>query len=138
MVEDGIAYESQGATVVDIAEPTDTKELPPCIVRKSDGAALYATSDLATIVEREKLYKPDTYIYLADKRQELHFTQVFRTAKKAGIVRPDADMRFVGFGTMNGRMASHLRHVQVVLCVLNILYLILMKLFLIRLKRTVQ
>ena len=103
MVEDGIAYESQGATVVDIAEPTDTKELPPCIVRKSDGAALYATSDLATIVEREKLYKPDTYIYLADKRQELHFTQVFRTAKKAGIVRPDADMRFVGFGTMNGK-----------------------------------
>ena len=103
MVEDGIAYESQGATVVDIAEDTDTKELPPCIVRKSDGAALYATSDLATIVEREKLYKPDTYIYLADKRQELHFTQVFRTAKKAGIVRPDVNMIFVGFGTMNGK-----------------------------------
>lgn len=103
MVDDGIAYESQGATVVDIAEDTDTKELPPCIVRKSDGAALYATSDLATIVEREKLYKPDTYIYLADKRQELHFTQVFRTAKKAGIVRPDVNMIFVGFGTMNGK-----------------------------------
>ena len=103
MVDDGIAYESQGATVVDIAEDTDTKELPPCIVRKSDGAALYATSDLATIVEREKLYKPDTYIYLADKRQELHFTQVFRTAKKAGIVRPDVNMTFVGFGTMNGK-----------------------------------
>lgn len=103
MVDDGIAYESQGATVVDIAEDTDTKELPPCIVRKSDGAALYATSDLATIVEREKLYRPDTYIYLADKRQELHFTQVFRTAKKAGIVRPDVNMIFVGFGTMNGK-----------------------------------
>ena len=82
---------------------SDTKELPPCIVRKSDGAALYATSDLATIVEREKLYHPDTYIYLADKRQKLHFTQVFRTAKKAGIVAPDTDMRFVGFGTMNGK-----------------------------------
>lgn len=103
MIDDGIAHESQGATVVDIQQQGDTKELPPCIVRKSDGAALYATSDLATIVEREKLYKPDTYIYLADKRQELHFTQVFRTAKKAGIVRPDADMRFVGFGTMNGK-----------------------------------
>ncbi len=103
MVADGIAYESQGATVVDIKQDGDTKELPPCIVRKSDGAALYATSDLATIVEREKLYHPDTYIYLADKRQELHFTQVFRTAKKAGIVAPEADMRFVGFGTMNGR-----------------------------------
>jgi len=103
MIADGIAYESQGATVVDIQEENDTKELPPCIVRKSDGAALYATSDLATIVEREKLYNPDTYIYLADKRQELHFTQVFRTAKKAGIVEKDADMRFVGFGTMNGK-----------------------------------
>lgn len=103
MIADGIAYESQGATVVDIQQDGDTKELPPCIVRKSDGAALYVTSDLATIVEREKLYHPDTYIYLADKRQELHFTQVFRTAKKAGIVAPDADMRFVGFGTMNGK-----------------------------------
>ena len=103
MVAEGIAYESQGATVVDIKQDGDTKELPPCIVRKSDGAALYATSDLATIVEREKLYHPDTYIYLADKRQELHFTQVFRTAKKAGIVAPEADMRFVGFGTMNGK-----------------------------------
>lgn len=103
MIADGIAYESQGATVVDIQEESDTKELPPCIVRKSDGAALYATSDLATIVEREMLYKPDTYIYLADKRQELHFTQVFRTAKKAGIVDNNADMRFVGFGTMNGK-----------------------------------
>ena len=103
MIADGIAYESQGATVVDIQQEGDTKELPPCIVRKSDGAALYATSDLATIVEREKLYHPDTYIYLADKRQELHFTQVFRTAKKAGIVAPDTDMRFVGFGTMNGK-----------------------------------
>lgn len=103
MISDGIAYESQGAIVVDIKEDTDSKELPPCIVRKSDGAALYATSDLATLVEREKLYHPDKYIYLADKRQELHFTQVFRTAKKAGIVKPDVDMTFVGFGTMNGK-----------------------------------
>lgn len=103
MIDSGLAYESQGAMVVDIQEPEDTKELPPCIVRKSDGAALYATSDLATIVEREKDYKPDSYIYLADKRQELHFTQVFRVAKKAGIVGKDADMTFLGFGTMNGK-----------------------------------
>ena len=102
MIDSGLAYESQGATVVDIQEDTDTKELPPCIIRKSDGAALYATSDLATLVEREKMYHPDSYIYLADKRQELHFTQVFRVAKKAGIVKPDADMTFLGFGTMNG------------------------------------
>ncbi len=102
MLDKGLAYESQGATVVDIQEPTDTKELPPCIIRKSDGAALYATSDLATLVEREQDYHPDSYIYLADKRQELHFTQVFRVAKKAGIVKPDADLTFLGFGTMNG------------------------------------
>ena len=103
MIDKGLAYESQGATVVDIQEETDTKELPPCIIRKSDGAALYATSDLATLVEREKDFNPDRYIYLADKRQELHFTQVFRVAKKAGIVKPDADLTFLGFGTMNGK-----------------------------------
>ena len=103
MIDKGLAYESQGAMVVDIQEEGDTKELPPCIVRKSDGAALYATSDLATLVEREKLYQPDAYIYLADKRQELHFTQAFRVAKKAGIVNPQAEMTFLGFGTMNGK-----------------------------------
>lgn len=103
MINRGIAYESQGAVVVDVMEDTDKKEIPPCLIRKSDGAALYATSDLATLVEREKLYQPSQYIYVVDKRQELHFTQVFRTAKKAGIVKPDADMRFLGFGTMNGK-----------------------------------
>ncbi|MBQ9767577.1 MAG: arginine--tRNA ligase [Lachnospiraceae bacterium] len=103
LIDKGLAYESQGAMVVDVQEESDTKEIPPCIVRKSDGAALYATSDLATIVEREKLYAPDRYIYLADKRQEMHFTQVFRTAKKAGIVEPEKDIRFLGFGTMNGK-----------------------------------
>lgn len=103
LLNQGLAYESQGALVVDIAKPEDNKELPPCIVRKSDGAALYATSDLGTIMEREKEYKPDWYIYVVDKRQELHFTQVFRVAEKAGIVNPDTRMSFVGFGTMNGK-----------------------------------
>ncbi|MCC8029126.1 MAG: arginine--tRNA ligase [Lachnospiraceae bacterium] len=103
LLDQGIAYESQGALVVDIAEETDSKELPPCIVRKSDGAALYATSDLGTILEREKDFSPTAYIYLADKRQQLHFTQVFRVAKKAGFVKPETDMRYVGFGTMNGK-----------------------------------
>ena len=88
---------------MDIAEETDTKELPPCIVRKSDGAALYATSDLATIVQREQDYHPDRYIYVVDKRQELHFTQVFRVAKKAGIVSDKTKMVFLGFGTMNSK-----------------------------------
>ncbi len=103
LVDQGLAYESQGALVVDIAEETDPKELPPCIVRKSDGAALYATSDLGTIIQREEDFKPDAYIYVADKRQELHFTQVFRVARKAGFVRPAVSMRFLGFGTMNGK-----------------------------------
>ena len=107
MIEDmenrQIAYESEGALVVDIAEEGDSKELPPCIIRKSDGAALYATSDLATLVEREKLYQPDAYIYVADKRQDLHYTQFFRVAKKAGIVPKDRKLTFIGFGTMNGK-----------------------------------
>lgn len=101
--ERGIAYESQGALVTDIAEPGDSKELPPCIIRKSDGAALYSTSDLGTIIEREKLYHPDGYIYITDKRQELHFIQVFRVAKKAGYVPADRKMSHLGFGTMNGK-----------------------------------
>lgn len=98
-----LAYESQGALVVDISKEDDTKELPPCIVRKSDGAALYATSDLATIIQREQDYKPNHYIYVADKRQELHFTQVFRVSKKANIVDENTKMEFLGFGTMNGK-----------------------------------
>lgn len=99
----GLAYESQGALVVDITEPDDPKELPPCIIRKSDGAALYATSDLGTVIEREKEFSPVKYIYITDKRQELHFTQVFRVAKKAGYVSPATEMIHIGFGTMNGK-----------------------------------
>lgn len=103
LIDKKLAYESQGALVVDISKEDDTKELPPCIVRKSDGAALYATSDLATIVQREQDYKPNHYIYVADKRQELHFTQVFRVSKKANIVDENTKMEFLGFGTMNGK-----------------------------------
>lgn len=107
MVQDfldrGIAHESQGAIVVDIAMEGDSKKFPPCIVRKSDGAANYETSDLATLIEREKLYSPKKYIYLADKRQELHYTQFFRVARIAGIVNEDTDLKFIGFGTMNGK-----------------------------------
>ena len=99
----GLAYESQGALVVDIARDTDSKELPPCIIRKSDGAALYATSDLGTILDREKTLSPSKYIYITDKRQELHFIQVFRVAKKAGYVKEDTPMVHLMFGTMNGK-----------------------------------
>lgn len=103
LIDKGLAYESQGALVVDVAEESDAKEIPPCMIRKSDGAALYATSDLGTIVEREKLYHPDEYIYIADSRQSLHYTQFFRVARKAGLVRPKEELRFIGFGTMNGK-----------------------------------
>ena len=101
--EDGFAYESEGALVVDVTEETDKKEIPPCIIVKSNGATLYATTDLATIVEREKLFEPDQIIYLADKRQSLHFTQVFRVAKKSGIAKADTELDFIGVGTMNGK-----------------------------------
>ncbi len=101
--DEGYAHEDQGALVVDVKEESDTKEVPPCIILKSDGASLYATTDLATIVERVKLYNPDEILYLTDKRQEMHFIQVFRTARKAGIVGPDVKLRHLGFGTMNGK-----------------------------------
>jgi arginyl-tRNA synthetase len=86
-----------------VKEETDTKEIPPCMILKSDGAALYATTDLATLVEREKLYQPDQVIYVTDKRQEMHFEQVFRCAKKTGIVREETELKHIGFGTMNGK-----------------------------------
>lgn len=101
--KEGYAHEDQGALVVDVKEETDTKEIPPCMILKSDGAALYATTDLATLVEREKLYAPDQVIYVTDKRQEMHFEQVFRCAKKTGIVRPETELKHIGFGTMNGK-----------------------------------
>ncbi len=101
--DDGIAHEDQGALVVDVAEETDKKEIPPCIILKSDGASLYATTDVATILEREKLFQPDEIIYVVDKRQSMHFVQVFRTVKKAGIVTDKTELVHVGFGTMNGR-----------------------------------
>ncbi len=103
MKADELAYMSEGALVVDVTEEGDKKELPPCLIVKSNGASLYATTDLATIVEREKLFQPDEIIYLADKRQSLHFTQVFRVAKKAKITRPEVGLVFIGFGTMNGK-----------------------------------
>ncbi len=102
MKEGGFAVESQGALVVDVSKEDDKKEIPPCIITKSDGASLYSTTDLATLVEREEKYKPVQVIYVVDKRQEMHFTQVFRCARKTGIVRPETELTYIGFGTMNG------------------------------------
>ena len=103
MRDDGFAYISDGALVVDVKEETDTKEIPPCMILKSDGASLYNTTDLATMVWRMKDYNPDELIYVVDKRQELYFTQVFRCARKTGIVKPETELKFLGFGTMNGK-----------------------------------
>ena len=103
MKDGGFAYESEGALVVDVKEETDTKEIPPCIILKSDGASLYSTTDLATIVWRVEDYNPDGMIYLTDKRQELHFIQVFRCARKTGMVKDEMTLKHIGFGTMNGK-----------------------------------
>lgn len=103
MKKGGFAYESEGALVVDVKEDSDTKEVPPCMILKSDGASLYTTTDLATIVERMKTINPDRMIYVADKRQEMHFVQVFRCARKTGVVGGDTGLDFLGFGTMNGQ-----------------------------------
>ncbi len=103
MRREGYAYLDQGALIVDVSEEGDTKEVPPCIILKSDGAALYTTTDLATIIDRMKNYEPDEIIYVVDKRQEMHFTQVFRCARKTKLVHDDTELVFLGFGTMNGR-----------------------------------
>lgn len=100
---EGYAYLSEGALVVDVKEETDTKEIPPCMILKSDGASLYTTTDLATLVQRKEDFHPDKVIYVVDKRQEMHFIQVFRCAKKTGIVGEDTELKFLGFGTMNGK-----------------------------------
>ena len=103
MKKEGYAYLSEGALVVDVKEETDTKEIPPCMILKSDGAALYNTTDLATIMMRMEQNKPDRIIYMTDKRQELYFEQVFRCAKKTKLVNSETELKFIGFGTMNGK-----------------------------------
>ena len=103
MKANGYAYLSDGALVVDVKEETDKKEIPPCMILKSDGATLYNTTDLATIVERVKLFEPDAITYVVDKRQELYFEQVFRCAKKTKLVDDNVKLTFLGFGTMNGK-----------------------------------
>ena len=103
MKADGFAHMSEGALVVDVTREDDKKEVPPCIILKSDGASLYSTTDLATIVERVKLFNPTDLLYVVDKRQEMHFEQVFRTAKKTGIAPENLNLTFLVFGTMNGK-----------------------------------
>ncbi len=107
MVEDlkarGLAVQSEGAWVIPVAEDTDKKEVPPMILIKSDGSAIYATTDLATMVQRMQDWNPDKILYVTDKRQNLHFEQVFRAARKSGIVSAETQLEHVGHGTMNGK-----------------------------------
>lgn len=100
--EKNLSYESDGALVVDVIEDTDKAPMPPVIVRKSDNSSIYATTDLATIIQRRQDFAPDKIWYLTDKRQELYFTQIFRCAKKAELVPQSTELKFIGFGTMNG------------------------------------
>ena len=102
MKDRGIAVQSEGAWVIPVAQEGDKNEIPPCILVKSDGSSIYATTDLATMVQRMQDWKPDKMLYVTDKRQNLHFEQVFRAARKAGIVNPETELEHVGFGTMNG------------------------------------
>lgn len=103
MKDGGYAHIDEGALVVDVKEETDTKEVPPCMILKSNGATLYNTTDLATIVERRKLFNPQKIIYVVDKRQALYFEQVFRCARKTKIIGDEVELIFVGNGTMNGQ-----------------------------------
>lgn len=98
---EGIAVEDQGALIVPIQDPSDTKEMPPLILLKSDGAVNYATTDVATILERVQEHDPDLILYVVDQRQHLHFEQVFRAARKAGV-SGRAELEHIGYGTVNG------------------------------------
>jgi arginyl-tRNA synthetase len=101
LVERGIARESNGALVIDVKQEGDKVEIHPLIIRKSDGAATYATTDLATIFQRQSEYAPDKILYVVDKRQGLHFKQVFRAAAQAGYIENIKNLEHLGFGTMN-------------------------------------
>ncbi len=107
MIEDmkarGLAVLSDGAWVIPVEEETDKKEVPPCILVKSDGSAIYATTDLATMIQRRQDFNPDKLLYVTDKRQSLHFEQVFRAARKSGILPAEVELEHLGFGTMNGK-----------------------------------
>ena len=100
--KENLLEDSNGAKIVDVKEDTDKAPMPPLLFLKSNGTISYATTDLATILQRQKQYHPDEIWYCTDARQELHFTQVFRSACKAHLVDEDQKLDWFGFGTMNG------------------------------------
>lgn len=99
----GLLQESDGALIVDVSLPEDKEPMPPMIVVKSDGGDLYGTTDLGTLLQRMRDWKPAEIWYVVDSRQSFHFKQVFRCAKLAGIIGDDTHCSHIGFGTMNGK-----------------------------------
>lgn len=99
--ERNLIQESEGAKIVDVKEESDTKEMPPFLFQKSNGAYLYGTTDLATIYERVEKYNPNYILYVVDNRQSLHFEQVFRVSNKSNLT-PNTNLEFLGYGTVNG------------------------------------
>ena len=100
--DEGFAHIDDGALVIDITDENDNPPLPPFILEKSDGAVLYSTTDLATIIMRLEEQSPDLILYVVDNRQGMHFKQLFKTARKTGITDDKIRLEFAGFGTMNG------------------------------------
>ena len=95
----GVSEVDDGATIVRLEEANKPK--PPVILVKSDGGYSYQVTDIATIKMRVDDLKADEIIYVVDKRQSLHFEQVFEVAEKIGIA-PNTSFKHVGFGTVNG------------------------------------
>jgi arginyl-tRNA synthetase len=96
------AEESDGALIVRVEEEDDNREYPPLILESSAGGFLYSTFDLATVEMRVEDLEADLILYVVDRRQADHFTQVFRVARKTGIAPESVAMEHIGFGTMNG------------------------------------
>ena len=94
---------SQGAEIVEVSDETDNKPMPPIIIKSSSGAGLYATSEIATIIQRIEDFNPKEIIYITDNRQSMHFEQVFRCCKKAEIVTPNQKLTHIGIGTIKGK-----------------------------------
>ena len=102
LIAERLAYESQGALVVDVSSPEDEKPVPPLMLVKSDGAILYGTTDLATIEQRVEELRAQVILYVVDYRQSDHFMQLFRAARRTKVAPPDVDLEHIGFGTVNG------------------------------------
>ncbi len=98
----GLLTESEGAKVIEVAKEDDNSPMPPLLIIKTNGSKSYDSTDLAAIIERKKNYNPDEMWYVVDGRQELHFEQVFRAARRAKLVEDNVVLEHIGFGTMNG------------------------------------